>query len=445
MNAAGVILTLLFSLAVLAAPRRYALWGVIGATCYLTQGQQIIVAGFHFTALRLVLLAGILRSFGRGEFREMGFNPIDKCFVVYVVSMLFMVTIAGNGAFYQVGCTYNMLLPYFLFRALLKNLEEFENFLADLALLILPFTLFISQESFTGQNVFSAFGGVSTMFRDGHFRAEAAFRSPITAGTLGATLMPLFAGLFLTGRKRPYAIIGIVAATIIVICSRSSGPLLAYGSAILALVFWRWREHMRRLRWTVLITLVALHLYMKAPVWFLMGHMSDLVGGGGWYRAEIVDQAVNHFRAWWLMGTSDIASWSPTPLADGAADLTNQFVVAGVRGGLWSLIVFIVIFVRCFRYLGLAMQKVRGLVLDIEWMLWATGAALYGTMVNFFSISYFDQIDVIWYLLLAAISTVTFSILNEQVPNNTPTEGQSEKPTHFVEPAFHHPIISKLT
>jgi len=201
--------------------------------------------------------------------------------------------------------------------------------------------------------------------------------------------------------------------------------LLAYGSGLLALLFWRWRGRMKTVRWTVLITLVSLHLYMKAPVWFLMGHMSDIVGGGGWHRAEIVDSAVKNFGSWWFAGTNETGDWVATELAFGGADLTNQFVVAGVHAGLLALILFIWIIVRSYRHLGLAMQRVRGVAPDVEMLLWSLGAALYATIVNFFSVSYFDQINEIWYLLLAMISSASFAILNEQpasipVPDSEP-------------------------
>lgn len=239
--------------------------------------------------------------------------------------------------------------------------------------------------------------------------------------------MPFFIGLYLTGRQRPYAVVGIVAATMIVICSRSSGPLLAYGSGILALLFWRWRERMRTVRWAVLITIVSLHLYMKAPVWFLMGHMSDIVGGGGWHRAEIVDSAVKNFGSWWFAGTNQTGKWVATELSFGGADLTNQFVVAGVHAGLLSLMLFIWIIVRAYRYLGLAMQRVRGISPDVEMLLWSFGASLYATIVNFFSVSYFDQIYMVWYLLLAMIASASFAILKEEpavvpAPDNAPAE-----------------------
>jgi hypothetical protein len=185
-------------------------------------------------------------------------------------------------------------------------------------------------------------------------------------------------------------------------------------------------------RWIVMITIVSLHLYMKAPVWFLMGHMSDIVGGGGWHRAEIVDSAVKNFNTWWFAGTNQTGSWVATELSFGGADLTNQFVVAGVHAGLLSLILFIWVIVRCYRYLGLALQRVRGVHPDAEMLLWSFGAALYATIVNFFSVSYFDQIYIIWYLLLAVIASASFAILKEEPSVIPASESAPEEMDDFA-------------
>jgi hypothetical protein len=437
MNLLGALLTILFSAIVLVAPRRFALLGVMAAICYITEWQVLDVGGFHFTAIRMVVLFGFIRIFVRGELKEMEYNLIDKALVIFALAssvILILREESGTALVGELGGLYNILLPYFLFRALFRDLQDIEDFLPGLAVMILPFAFFMVQESFNGRNLFSIFGGMglSDEFRDGHYRCSAAFRSPITAGTFGATVMPFFIGLYLTGRRRPYAVVGIAAATMIVICSRSSGPLLTYGSGILALLFWRWRERMRTVRWAVLITLVSLHLYMKAPVWFLMGHMSDVVGGGGWHRAEIVDSAVKNFNTWWLAGTNETGKWVATELSFGGADLTNQFVVAGVHAGLLSLILFIWIIVRAYRYLGLAMQRVRGISPDVEMLLWSFGAALYATIINFFSVSYFDQIYMVWYLLLAMISSASFDILKAEPAAVPATENLSEETDHFA-------------
>ena len=44
-------------------------------------------------------------------------------------------------------------------------------------------------------------------------------------------------------------------------------------------------------------------LVMKAPVWaILIARVSDLVGGGGWHRAFIIDVCIKNFGTWWLIG-----------------------------------------------------------------------------------------------------------------------------------------------
>jgi hypothetical protein len=430
MNPIGICLTLVFVGWVFCLSRPAAALGILAAVCYITQGQMIIVGGFHLTAIRIVLLAALVRTLARGEFQTLKLNRIDKAVLLYsITSALIFIARQGSieGLVGQIGISYNILFAYFVFRCLLTNYEEVQSFLGGAAILIIPLALFLALESQTGANMFYMFGGVPSgdEFRDGHYRCQATFRSPITVGTLGATLMPLFVGMWLGSLRRGLAVVGLVGATIIVMCSRSSGPLLAYGAAVFGLLFWLVRDSMKVARRGFVVTIIALHLYMKAPVWFLMGRISDLVGGGGWHRAEIVDAAVNYFGNWWLWGTNNTSNWVGTQLSFGGADLTNQFVAEGVNAGLISMIFFIWIIVRGFKDLGLSMKKVYGDSPKTTKLLWALGAALFGTVVNFFSVSYFDQIDVIWWALMAIIATLTDEIL--QRPDNVEEESAAEE------------------
>ncbi len=104
---------------------------------------------------------------------------------------------------------------------------------------------------------------------------------------------------------------------------------------MVGLSFWAFRSNMRAVRWGIVFLLVALHAYMKAPVWFLIARLGDAVGGGGWHRAALIDAAIRHFNEWWLIGTTYTAHWMPTTLAisPNSADLTNQFISEGVNGG----------------------------------------------------------------------------------------------------------------
>lgn len=417
MNGLGFILTLIFSAMVMILPRRLAGLGVFAAMMYITQGQQIEILGFHFTTMRMVLLLGTLRGFASGWFRELEYNSIDRAVVVFVIVLagVFMLRCRTTTILvYCMGMDYNILLSYFLSRVLVRDLAELEDFLKVILLGSIPFTLFLMEEGHTGHNLFAMFGGVGAtdMYRDGHFRASGAFRSPITGGTYGATLLPIFLGLYLTGRRKAVAFWGMVLCICIVMSARSSGPLLASGCGAIGWALWKFRDSITKIRRGLYGGIFALHLYMKAPVWFLMGRISDLVGGGGYHRAEIVDAAVNHFSEWCWIGTDQTGEWMPTQLYNGAADLTNEFVGYAVLGGLASLILFIMVLVKAFRFLGLARKKLASVKSTEETVLWGLGCSLFATVINFFSVSYFDQSEVLWLFLLASCTSCSFSALN---------------------------------
>src|SRR5438132_13652906 len=124
MTPLGAAVTLLMALTVMFASRRWAALGVVAAVCYITQGQQFTLLTFHFTAIRLVLLAGIVRIIARGEFKGLTLNGIDKSIIAYTGVMMFIYTlrVGTMDAFvYQTGCAYDILLSYFVFRYLLTN------------------------------------------------------------------------------------------------------------------------------------------------------------------------------------------------------------------------------------------------------------------------------------------------------------------------------------
>ena len=72
-------------------------------------------------------------------------------------------------------------------------------------------------ESATGYNIFKTLGGIKEgpVVREGAFRCQGAFRSSITAGIFGATLVPVFAGLYMAKIHRARAAVGIIAGLII--------------------------------------------------------------------------------------------------------------------------------------------------------------------------------------------------------------------------------------
>ncbi|MBP1741122.1 MAG: hypothetical protein H6Q48_3415, partial [Deltaproteobacteria bacterium] len=93
--------------------------------------------------------------------------------------------------------------------------------------------------------------------------------------------------------------------------------------------------------------------------------------------------------------------------------ITNQYVWEGVNGGLITLLLFLLMIGLCFRAVGLTLQKAENHPFEVRILIWSLGASLVSHLMSFFSVSYFDQVVMFWYFLLASISSASESIENK--------------------------------
>jgi hypothetical protein len=177
---------------------------------------------------------------------------------------------------------------------------------------------------------------------------------------------------------------------------------MAAGAALVAMWLWPLRMRMRLIRWGIVIGLGIAQLFMKVPVWFLIAHVSVFAGSDSWHRAFLIDRAIANFFDWWLIGTRSTEAWGYS-----LKDVTNQYVLEGVNGGLITLTLFVTIIVRCYRGVGVTIRRMEGSPFPAQLAVWALGAALLAHTVTYVSVSYFDQNFVNWYFLLAVISAVS--------------------------------------
>jgi hypothetical protein len=411
MNPFGALVMGLLSVLVLCLSRAGAAVAVIASVCYLTEGQDFEIAGFRLTAIRVVLAIALLRVLARGELKRVRMNSVDWALICYAVALLLISTLRVGTVqelVYRVGMFGNVALAFFVCSALLQDPADVPVVITRSAWLLVPYAMLMVLESFTGRNLFGLLGGVysESWIRDGHVRSAGAFRNAITAGSFGATFALLFATRWFAFGRSLAACVGLIAALAVVVTARSSGPFLGLVFGLTALACWPVRLHTRKIRWGIVLTLAGLAVVMKAPIWFLLDRVSDATGGGGYHRALLIDRFVNDFGAWWLAGTSDTKAWFPYSLDDGTADITNRFVLDGVDAGIVGLTLSVALVVRCFQRLGTGLRIVRGKSLRDEKVLWGLGATLIANVAILFSVTYFDQMFVVWYFLLACIARV---------------------------------------
>jgi len=393
---------------ILCLPRKYIIAPMLMGIFTIPIGQVVVLGGVHFTMARILILAGLARfalsgTSSAGGVLAGGLNSIDRAFVLWAFLLLAIFSLQWmetQALIKSLGGFVDAVGGYFVMRFLIQDRDDIRRTIKVLAFVAVILSACMINEQVTHRNIFGLLTGSesASAARDGTIRSNGVFEVYVTAGVFGATLLPLFVWLWTERKSKVVASLGILGATAIALTSNSSTPQLAYIGGLVGLCFWPLRKRMRVFRWGLVITLVALHFVMKAPVWALIAHI-DLTGSSsGYHRYMLVDNCIRHFRDWWLLGFRDYDTWGWDMW-----DLSNQYVAYALTGGIATLVVFILIISRSFGRLGAARRLAEG-NRNQEWFVWCLGAAVLSHVVAYFGIGYFDQIQFAWYALLAIIS-----------------------------------------
>jgi hypothetical protein len=134
-----------------------------------------------------------------------------------------------------------------------------------------------------------------------------------------------------------------------------------------------------------------------------------LTGGGGFYRSQLIDHCLKHFSEWWFIGTSNTSTWAEDGIVLSTnpkmVDITNHYILQGISGGLLKLILFIAILTVCFKITG-RFTRDESAAKPQRQLAWCLGVCLACLCTAFISVAYFDQIQVFWFWLLAAIASM---------------------------------------
>jgi hypothetical protein len=411
---------------ILTLPRRSLITCFLVSCLCIPAAQVVVVGGVHFTVLRILIIAGLVRraaeprsSLG-GKFPG-GFNGVDRVVVLWTVSELIVTSLQWmdkQALIHSLGDFIDAVGGYLVLRFLITDREVIRRTIAVLAVICVIQGLCMLNEQITHVNVFGYIGGhVGITVRDGKLRAEGVMGC-LYAGAFAGVSIPLFLWLWNQRKARMIACVGIAGAITMAITSNSSTSLLAIGGSLLGLAFWPLRKQMRLIRWAFSLTLIGLHMVMNGPVWSLIARV-DLTGSSsGYHRYYLVDNCIRHFSDWWLLGYKYYNNWGWDMW-----DLCNQFVVAALTGGLITLVFYIAIFSRSFGAIGTARKLVNGDRAQ-EWLLWCLGADLFANVVAHFGINYMAQMMMTLFPLLACISVATFEARQSVRAAETPSHDE---------------------
>ncbi len=421
MTPLALVITLILGILIIVLPREWAPIPLLIGACGLPARSKMLIGPFDFTALRILVLFALIRIIIRNELSEIQINRIDVAILLYVIAMV------GTGAVkprrdlsfvYRLGTLYDTLGFYFCFRCWVREKKDILSTVSAFSIVLLVMALEMTYEKMNGFNLFSKLGGVLShpLIRDGEIRAQGVFAHSILAGTVGATSIGLFAGMWWQNKKwRIYSLIGVGASIVIAMASASTGPIMSVFILCVGMSAWVVRERMGLIRWSMLIGLLLVELFMKSHVWYLMARV-DLTGSStGWHRAELINNAFQHIGEWWLIGTDYTRHWMPTGVSWSPlhTDITNQYLQIGVHGGLISMVFFILIIVQGYRQVGAIIAYLPSEEIATKFLIWTYGATLFSHTITFLSVNYFDQSKMFFFLNIALISSASFLLYED--------------------------------
>lgn len=376
----------------------------------MTRGQKIDIGLLHFTCIRMLVAAGLVRVIARRERLAGGMNRLDAMILIWACLALVSSVFHQNpsDAFvFRLGLVYDACSIYFLIRIFCQSLNDMVGLWRILSILLVPLAVAMLFEKVTGHNLFSQLGGVReiSLIREGKIRAQGPFGHPILAGTIGAVCLPFAIALWHQHRKN--AVAGIAACIVIIFASASSGPIMSFLVAISALFMWHWRNRMRLVRWITVLVYITLDLVMIDPAYFIIARI-DLTGGStGWHRARLIQSAFEHLSEWWLWGTDYTRHWMPSGVSwsPDQADITNYYLYMGVIGGIPLMLFFIAILVKGFSFVGQVLRQFADLPIKSSFNVWTLGTSLFVLVSASISVAFFDQSSFFFYMTLAFIGS----------------------------------------
>ncbi len=407
----GIALLVVCIIAILIQRKERVIYPLILFMVCIPGAQRIVIAGIDFSFVRILVMVLLARIFIKGEGKQFKLQKPDVILLWWmgmgIIAYGFL--LGGGGIITRTGYMLDTVGAYFVGRIYMRTSEDIKRVLLIIGFLSIPVLVFFLIERASGKNMFYVFGGIPeyTMVRNGRLRCQGPFAHPIMAGVFWATLLPWFAGMFY-GKlvSKTQLFIYISSIFIIVANTASSTPVMVILFTILGIGMFKIRHKMGLIRKLLFGLIVLLHIVMKAPVWHLISRI-DLSGGStGWHRFNLIEQSINHFSEWWLVGINSTGHW-----AFGAQDMTNQYLLEGMRGGVIGFILYIWFLVRVYSIIGNAQRKADSK--SELWFQWASGVMLFTHTMSFLAAAYFGQANIAFFLFTGGSISAAASVIQK--------------------------------
>lgn len=300
---------------------------------------------------------------------------------------------------------------YIVTRLCITNYKAAVTSVKWIAIALVPLAILGVVESFTGWGPYyklitycpwQQVSEPTLNIRSGFYRAIGPFSHPILFGAAFAMFLPMVYWLRHQGRNwraGSYIIAGILA--IGAFSSMSSGPVMMLIFTFCFLFLERHKNSVKPILILVAISGVLVEVLSNRTIWHVIASYADPIGGSGWHRAKLVDVAIERFGEWWLAGYGmQDPGWGEA-LGMSWTDITNHYLVVGVKYGMLGVIALCGILVVSVSMLVRLHKSTKDPLLR-SWC-WATGSVIVAFIIAFNAFCLFGQANSLFYCILGFV------------------------------------------
>jgi hypothetical protein len=390
----------------------YALSVYMAALFWYPSYLVVSIGSIAISVGRIVVTVLFLRCLLDNKIRsKFIWTRLDTCvafymavqFVIYTITLPFSEAIENRmGIFMDSG------LVYFVARLIVTDKQTLVSVIKCAGVTLVPLAVLGVTESITGWQPFLLLkrycpwiGEMGRLYdlRWGLTRAMGPFAHSILFGCVFAMFLPLID--YLRREKDQWHILAYILFCIVMIgalSSMSSGPWVMVIVAILCLVLEKYKYLVKPLIILFIAFCIFAAIASNRPFYHVVVSFVNPLGGSGWHRAKLLDCAIEYFNEWWLVGYGDKDPGWGEHMGMSKTDVTNHFILTGVRFGMLGIIALILMLTTVFQNLIKAYRKSTNL--ELKSLYWHLGCLFVSTVVTWMSVSFWGQIMSLFYCSL---------------------------------------------
>lgn len=246
-------------------------------------------------------------------------------------------------------------------------------------------------------------------------RAVGPFSHAILFGGGFAMFVPLI--YYLRHEKNEWHYLAYVLSGVALLgalSSLSSGPWVAVIVVLFCLAMEGHKVWVKRIFFFGVFSCILIGIISNRPFYHVLASAANPLGGAGWHRAKLIDLAIENFGEWWRVGYGDEDPQWGAALGMAWTDVTNEYILRGVRYGFLGVITLLAVLYQAFRGLAATHRKVAQPF--SKSLCWAFGSMLFAVVVTWMSVSFFGQLSTLFYCCLGMIGSLIGPHFDWQVP-----------------------------